>query len=236
MEKIAALSVFFPAYNEEENLAKTVKKADKILRDTALKYEIIIINDGSKDRTGDIANTLAQENKNVKVVHHPQNRGYGASLKSGMYNSQYAWVAFTDSDGQFDFAEIGNFFQKQRQTGADLVVGYYLKRAVPFYRKLNTLLWQVTIRLLFGLKVRDIDCGFKLFRKKVVEEIPKLESERGAFISTEFLVKAKRANFSIVEVGVNHYPRLAGQATGANIKVVVKSFVDLFKLWRKLHQ
>lgn len=229
------ISVFFPAYNEERCLKPTVEKADKVLKKIAREYEIIIVNDGSKDKTGKVADELTAKNRKIRVIHHLQNRGYGAALKSGIYSCRYPWIVFTDADGQFDFSEITKFIEKQKKTNADLVIGYYLKRAVPFYRKLNTFLWELLIRILFGLKVRDIDCGFKLFSRRVIEKIPKLESERGAFISSEFLIKAKKAGFKIVEVGVHHYLDPAGGSTGASFKVIIKSFADLFRLWKKLN-
>jgi glycosyltransferase involved in cell wall biosynthesis len=230
---IDKLSVFFPAYNEEANLEKTVGKAKGILEEIAGEWEILIINDGSKDRTGEIAENLAKKDPRIKVITHSPNRGYGASLKSGFYNSRYPWIAFTDSDGQFDFAEITNFIKTQKETNADLVVGYYRKRRVSLFRKINTFLWELIVFLLFGLKVRDIDCGFKFISKKVIDTIPKLKSERGAFISSEFLIKTKRAGFSMVEIPVSHFPATR-KGTGANLNVIIKSFVDLFRLWRKL--
>ncbi len=231
---ISELSVFFPAYNEEAHIGETIRRAIIVLEKVADKWEIVVVDDGSKDTTGRIVQSLAKDEKRIKLVTHAPNRGYGASLKSGFYNSRYSWIAFTDSDGQFDFSEITKLIKTRDATGADLIVGYYLKRSVPFYRKLNTFLWQIIVRMLFGLKVRDIDCGFKLISKKVIDKIPKLESERGAFISSEFLIKAQKYGFKIVEVGVHHYPRVAGKGTGADFNVIVKSFIDLFKLWRKL--
>lgn len=233
MAKIDALSVFFPAYNEEAHIRDTVLKAKKVLEKIAERWEILIIDDGSKDKTAEIARRLAKEDKKVRLIAHSTNLGYGASLKSGFYNSRYPWIVFTDSDGQFDFSEVTKFIDKQKETGADLVIGYYLKRQVAFYRKVNSLLWQTLVSLLFGLSIRDIDCGFKLVSKKVIDAIPKLESERGAFISSEFIIKAKKLGFKIVEVGVYHYPATR-RGTGANLNVIVQSFVDLFKLWRKL--
>jgi glycosyltransferase involved in cell wall biosynthesis len=233
--KVKALSVFFPAYNEEVALRGTVEKADKILPKIAETYEILIINDGSKDRTGEIADQLAKENKKIRVIHHHQNRGYGAALKSGLYQAKYSWIVFTDADGQFDFSEIAKFFEVQEKTKADLVIGYYLQRKVPFYRILaSKYLWELPVFLLFGLRVRDIDCGFKLIRKEVIEKIPKLEAERGPFITTELLVKAKKAGFKIAEIGVHHYPRKAGQATGASLKVIFSAYFDLIRLWKKV--
>ncbi len=233
--KLKALSVFFPAYNEAVALKETVEKADKVLQKIAEDYEILIINDGSKDKTKEIADQLAKKNKKIRVIHHPQNRGYGAALKSGFYKAKYPWIVFTDADGQFDFSEVNKFFEVQEKTSADLVIGYYLKRKVPFYRILaSKYLWELPAFLLFGLKVRDIDCGFKLIKKEVIEKIPKLEAERGPFITTELLVKAKKAGFKITEIGVHHYPRKAGQATGVSLKVIFSAYFDLIRLWKKV--
>jgi len=231
---IKEISVFFPAYNEEANICQTVEKAVEVLKKLAKKWEIIVIDDGSKDKTGAIVKRLIKKEPKIRLITHTPNRGYGAALKSGFYNSQYEWIAFTDADGQFDFSEITKFFEKQKQTGADLVIGSYLKRAVPFYRIWGSKLWELAVFLLFGLKVKDIDCGFKLIRKKVIEEIPPLEAERGPFISSELLIKAKKKGFKIVQLGVHHYPRKAGKATGANLKVVLSGLKDLIKLKAKL--
>jgi glycosyltransferase involved in cell wall biosynthesis len=234
MKMVNQLSVFLPAYNEEKMLAETTHKIVEVLQKVVDDYEIIIINDGSKDKTGQIADKLAFENKKIKVIHHSPNRGYGAAVKSGTYAARYPWVVLFDSDGQFDFREITKFFEKQKETKADIVWGYVLERKVPFVRKMNTSLWRFLVSLVFGLNVRWIDCGFRLFRKEVADKIPKLESERGAFISSEFLIKAKRSGFKITEVLVHHYPDIGGGSTGADLKVIIKSFVDLFRLWKKL--
>jgi glycosyltransferase involved in cell wall biosynthesis len=232
---INKLSVFFPAYNEEKNIETTVLKAKKVLLKIAQTWEILIINDGSKDETLEISQNLVRKDKRIKVINHKVNRGYGAALKTGLYAAKYPWIAFTDADGQFDFGEIIKFIQTQKQTEADLVIGKYINRQVSLGRKLNTFIWETVINLLFNLGVRDIDTGFKLVSKKVIQTIPKLESERGAFIESEFLIKAKKAGFKIVQIGVKHYPRKAGVATGAKFEVIVKSFIDLFKLWKKLN-
>jgi len=234
MPLINQISVFFPAYNEEANIRSTVEKAVEVLEKVAKKWEIIVIDDGSKDKTGAIVKRLMKKEPRIRLITHTPNRGYGAALKSGFYNSQYEWTAFTDADGQFDFSEITKFFEKQKQTGADLVIGYYLKRAVPFYRIWGSKLWELAVFLLFGLKVKDIDCGFKLIRKKVIGEIPPLEAERGPFISSELLIKAKKKGFKIVQLGVHHYPRKAGKATGASLKVVLSGLKDLIRLKAKL--
>ena len=228
------LSVFFPAYNEEAHIKETIEKAFEVLPKVAKKFEVLVINDGSKDRTGEVVSGLKKKYKELRMITHNPNGGYGEALKTGFYNSKYDWITFTDADGQFDFGELQMLIIKQQETDADLVIGYYLKRAVSLRRKLNTWIWQMVVWMLFGLNVKDIDCGFKLINKKVIEKIPKLESGRGAFVSSEFLIKAQKYGFKIVEVGVHHYPRLAGKGTGADLNVIINSFVDLFKLWWKL--
>lgn len=232
---VRSLSVFFPAYNEEGNIKNVVLKAKKVLEDLGLSsWEILIINDGSKDKTLEIARDLSRQDRRIKVIDHKVNRGYGAALKSGFYNAKYDWVTFTDSDGQFDFSEIKNFLKAQEETNADLVIGFYKKRQESKFKIITSKVWEVLVFMLFGLKVKDIDCGFKLISKKVIDSIPRLESERGAFISSEFLIKAKKAGFKIVEIPVSHFPRKSGKPTGRNIRVILKSFSDLFKLWFKL--
>lgn len=231
---IKELSIFLPCYNEAENLEKTVKNVTENSHRVAGNWELILVNDGSKDATLALSEKLAAQDKHIRVVNHSANRGYGAALKSGLYNSKYPWITFIDADGQFDFAEIDSFIKTQEESGADLVIGYYRRRQVSFTRKLNTLAWQTVVFLLFGLRVRDIDCGFKLIRKEVIDKIPKLESERGAFISSEFLIKAGKHHFKIIEIPVHHYPRRQGEGTGADLNVIIKSFVDLFRLWKKL--
>jgi len=232
---IDEISVFFPCYNEEKNIPTTVSKAIAILENIAKKWEILIINDGSKDNTGKVALELKSKYPNIRIVTHNPNRGYGGALQSGFYNAKYKWIAFTDSDGQFDFGDIKKFISKQKETGSDLVIGYYLSRKVSKFAILTSKIWELFIFVLFGLKVTDIDCAFKLVSKKVIDTIPRLEAERGAFISSEFLIKAKKAGFKISEVGVRHFPRIEGQATGRQLKVIIKSFSDLFKLWFKIN-
>lgn len=226
------LSLFLPCYNEEHNLQATVDKTLPILKKVAKKWELIIVDDGSKDNTGAIAKAIQKRYpNNIKIVTHSPNRGYGAAFKSGFYTAKYQWIAFIDADGQFDFNDIYLLLDKQSKTKADVVIGYYLKRKVPLVRIIGTKVWQFTVFLLFGLNVRDNDCGFKLVNKKVVDSIPKLVAERGPFITSEFLIKTKKAGFKIEQVGVHHYPRNAGTATGSKLNVIIAGFKDLFRLW-----
>lgn len=231
---IDEITAFLPVYNEEQNIKSVVLKVRDILEKTADKWELLIIDDGSSDSTKEAVMDLVKSDEKIRVISHKENRGYGAALKSGFYNAKYNWISFIDSDGQFDYSEISGFIDKQKETNADLVIGYYKKRQVSYFKILTSKVWELAVIILFGLKVRDIDCGFKLIKKDVIDSIPRLESERGAFISSELLIKAKKKGFKIVEIPVTHYPRIKGKGTGRNLNVIIKSFMDLLRLWKKL--
>lgn len=230
---IRNLSVFFPAYNEAQNIKETVRKAVGVLEKLKITYEILIVNDGSFDDTLEVAKSLEKENKKIKVLNHEKNLGYGAVLKSGFYSAKYDTIVYTDSDGQFDFREVSKFIEKLDE--ADLIVGYRIRRADPPLRLLFAKGWALSLFTFFGLNLKDVDCGFKMIKKKVLNKIPKLESTRGGMINAELVIKAKKFGFKIVQVGVNHYPRTLGKPTGANIRVIFKSYFDLLKLWWKLN-
>lgn len=231
MNKLSELSVFFPAYNEEKNIEKTVDEAIDTCQKVASEFEIIVVDDGSSDSTPLILEKLQKKYPFVRTITHNPNRGYGGALKSGMYAAKYEYVAFTDSDGQFNFSQIDRFIPYI--TDYQLVIGYRINRAEGIVRWCNAKLWGTLVTLLFGLQCRDVDCAFKLFKKEVIDTIPGLESE-GALISTEFLVKSKNAGFKCKEVPVDHFERKAGKPTGANITVIARAFTELFKLWGKL--
>ncbi|MFH1709467.1 MAG: glycosyltransferase family 2 protein [bacterium] len=224
------ISIFFPAFNEEKNIENTVKAA--VLAATPLfsDFEIIIIDDGSKDKTPEIIDSLAKSDKNIKAVHHPENKGYGAAVRSGFVNATKELVFFTDGDSQFDISEIKLLLPLINE--ADLVIGYRIKRRDPLHRRLFAKLWGAFIAVLFNIWVSDMDCAFKLIKRKVIQNLD-LKSN-GAFISAELLIKAKKKGFKIKQVGVHHYPRKEGKQTGANIKVILKAFYELSKLWRDL--
>lgn len=231
---IDSLSVFFPAYNEEKNITQTVEKAKKVLENLKIKkWEILIIDDGSIDKTGEISDRLAKNNRNIKVI-HKQNGGYGTALRAGFLNAQYDWVVYTDADGQFDFSEITKFLNKTSE--ADVIYAYKNKRNDHIFRTLAAKGWALSLFVFFGLKIKDVDTGFKMVNRKVLEKIPPLESTRGGMINAELVIKAKKYGFKITQVEVNHYPRLFGKPTGVKLNVIVQSYLDLLNLWWKLHQ
>lgn len=231
--KIDTLSVFFPAFNEEENITATITKANEILSGLSLKnYEIIVVNDGSKDKTAEIVKNLEKVNKHISLVSHEVNKGYGEALKTGFKAAKYPWVAFADADGQFDFGEITKLMDETDR--ADYILGYRLRRADPFVRIFFNMVWIIGARILFDFPSRDYSCGFKLIKKSAFDAtLPLQAGEKVTQI--EMLVKAKKLGFKFAEVGVHHYPRQFGKSTGGNLIVVFKSYLDLVKLWWKLH-
>lgn len=231
MSRVKEISVFFPAFNEAANISSVVQKCLKVLEDIAQKYEVLVIDDGSSDNTTEVVKGLIKKDPHVKLLKHPKNLGYGAALKSGLYNANYDLVAFNDGDGQFDFGNISDFLHLLDKS--DLVIGFRKKRSDPFFRIVNAKLYSFFLRMIFGLSVKDVDCGFKLIKRSVIEKIPKLQSD-GALVSAELLIKAKKMGFKINQVGVDHYPRTAGNPTGANVKVIFKMFREVSKLYRIL--
>lgn len=232
MNRLAGLSAFSPVYNEEANVERMVNGFRTVLPQVAEDYEIIIVNDGSKDRTREIADRLAKEDGRIRAIHHETNLGYGAAIRSGMNACQKEYIFFTDGDNQFDVSQISLLVPFIPQY--DAVIGFRLNRQDNWIRKANAWAWNRLVRLMFGLKVRDIDCAFKLFRRKVFEKI-RLESS-GAMISTEMLVKIVKNGYSIRESGVLHSPRLAGKQTGANLRVILRAFKELFRFYKKMKE
>lgn len=228
MKKISQISVFFPAYNEAKNIEKTVQETLKVLKKIAKEFEIIVVDDGSKDETGLKVKRLAKKFSELRLINHPKNLGYGAALKTGMYASRFPLVCYTDSDGQFDFKEIIKFLPKIKKS--DLVLGYRTKRTDKFYRQILAKILWLADWILFGLDVRDIDCGFKLFKREVIEKIGMLKTT-SAITETEFVVRAKKAGFKIDQVGVCHYSRQEGKQTGGKLKVILKAALEGLKLW-----
>lgn len=225
-----SISIVFPAYNEEDNIAQAVAQATQCLEQLFQDWEIIVVNDSSGDRTGEITARLAEQDARVIAIHHPINRGYGAALRSGIRRAQKELIFFCDADLQFHLSEILLPLAWIEQY--DLVIGYRAKRHDSFQRRLNALCWNLFVRLLLRLKVRDIDCAFKLFRSVVFQAI-EIDAV-GAMVNTDILVQAMRMGFRIKEIPVTHFPRQYGTPSGAKLRVILKAFKELFRLYRKL--
>jgi glycosyltransferase involved in cell wall biosynthesis len=231
------LTFFFPAFNEEENVERTVELAlAEIgpLVDGSL--EVLIVDDGSSDRTPELADALAAADPRVRV-HHQPNRGYGGALKAGFANARGQLISFSDGDLQFDLREMARLLDRLADAGkpVDAVIGYRIKRRDPFHRIFIAKTYNAIVSVAFGLRVRDIDCAMKLFRRQVFDGL-RLDSD-GPFLSAELLIKLRARGVRMAQVGVNHYPRAAGTNTGASFTKILRTFRDLavlrWALWTR---
>jgi glycosyltransferase involved in cell wall biosynthesis len=229
---VRELSVVLPAFNEEANVERVVRECVAYLDASGLDYELLVVNDGSRDQTGPILDRLKGEFPRLRPQHHPQNRGYGAALRTGFDAASKRFIFYMDGDGQFDIKELDVILPLA--TDEDhIVTGFRIKRNDPFIRRLNARLfggWLV--RVMLNVYVKDLNCAFKLIPKKVLDAIT-LEST-GALINAELYGRAVRKGFKVKEIGVHHYPRTAGTQTGAHLSVIFRAFYDLFRLRQKI--
>jgi glycosyltransferase involved in cell wall biosynthesis len=224
------LTFFFPAFNEEENVAETVRRAlDEIgpLVDGSL--EVLVVDDGSTDRTAEIADHLAAGDARVRV-HHQANRGYGGALRAGFEHARGRLIGFSDGDLQFDLREMSRLLARLDEEGrrVDAVIGYRIKRRDPPHRIFIAKTYNAIVSVLFRLRVRDIDCAMKLFRREVFDGLPLTTDS--PFLSAELLIKLRARGERIAQVGVNHYPRAAGTNTGASFRKILRTFRDIGRL------
>lgn len=230
VKALESLSVFFPIYNEVANLAPLIDSAEAIIPSLAKKYECILINDGSDDGSEETASSLIKDKKNWRLVSHQKNLGYGEVLKTGIREAKHEWLFFSDGDLQFDLKELRGFLPYTDKFAA--IIGYRHKRAEGFRRSLNARLFKIYIDLLFRIHVKDIDCAFKLIRTNLLK---KLQLNSGsAFTSSEILYRLKKAGVKFKEMPVTHYPRRYGQATGADVKVIMKACLQALKTYLKI--
>ena len=224
------LSLVLPAHNEAENIEAVVTRALDVLPRVVRDVEVIVVNDGSRDETGAIIDRLAGEHPEVLAIHHPVNRGYGAALTSGFRAASGDSIMFMDADRQFDIADINALLPYVPYY--DIVAGYRIQRRDPLYRRLYGKLFGLVVWVLFGVHLRDTDCAFKIYRADLLNTIEL--TTPGALINTEMLARSKRRGATIVEVGVNHYPRFAGESSGGSPRVVFRAMGETLKLWLRL--
>lgn len=230
-----SISLVMPAYNEAENIEPMVAEAVPALEAVTDDYEIIVVNDGSKDDTSGVTRRVMETHPHVRLVEHAVNQGFGAAVFTGFTSAEKDWIFYTDADRQFVLSELEDFVPLMGQ--ADLIAGYRAPRRDPFLRVFYGKGWSALCTLVFGYTVRDVDCAFKLLRRDIVEELAPHIRSRGATFSIEWLVRAKRAGYRFVELPVSHRPRVAGSQTGANLHVIVRAFRELIQvrlqLWRE---
>jgi glycosyltransferase involved in cell wall biosynthesis len=224
------LTFFFPAYNEEENVERTVRLALDVVGSLVPSIEVLVIDDGSSDRTGALADALAAADSRVRV-HHQPNRGYGGALRAGFANARGELVAFSDGDLQFDLAELGLLLGRlddPARPPVDAVIGWRIKRRDPIHRIVIAKTYNAIVSVAFGLRVRDIDCAMKLFRREVFDGL-RLTAE-SPFLSAELLIKLRARGVRMAQLGVHHFPRAAGTNTGASFRKILRTFRDIGRL------
>jgi len=229
-ERLRSLSAFFPVRDEEDNVVPMAEAVLAVLPEVAAAWELVIVDDGSRDATGARADELARTHPGVRVVRHAVNRGYGGAIRSGLAAARHEWIFYTDGDRQFDPRQITRLIAELPR--ADVVVGWRARRADHVVRQLNTFAWNLLIRVLFGLRVRDVDCAFKLLPRSALDGIT-LEAE-GAMISTELLAHLRQRGQRIVEVPVDHFPRRSGTPSGGDPRVIVRAFGELRRLYPRI--
>lgn len=228
--RLKGVSVFLPSHNEEGNIERVVRNFLGALPRLAESYEVIVVDDGSRDGTGEIADRLAAEDPHVRVVHHQVNQGYGGAVISGIRAAREPYVLLCDGDGQFDPADVE--LLASRVPAFDVVVGRRIRRADHLMRRFNGKAWTWLVRLLFDVHITDIDCGFKLIRRDLLEGI-ELRA-KGAMISTELMARLAARGARVAEVDVKHLPRLVGKQSGADLRVILRAFKELFALYGEL--
>ena len=226
--KPAGLSVFFPAYNDSGTIASMVIRAVQAASELTPDYEVIVVNDGSQDATPEIIDELARTYPRVRAVHHPRNRGYGGALQTGFRSATKDLIFYTDGDAQYDPAELRDLWARMTPE-ADLVNGYKISRSDPLHRIVIGRVYHHIVKLLFGLTVRDVDCDFRLMRRRIFERI-NLEKTSGV-ICLEMMKKITDGGFRIVEVPVHHYHRAFGKSQFFNFRRIAKTGVDVLRLW-----
>lgn len=224
---LTSLSIFFPCYNEALNVGTMIDQSVQVGNEYGIDYEVVVVDDGSSDNSSEIVQQYSKKNPRVRLVQHSKNMGYGAALRTGLKSVTKDLVFLTDGDNQFRLFEIDKLFSKI--DSCDVVVGYRVNRQDKAHRRLNGFLWTQLTKLLFGLPVRDVDCAFKLFRKRALEGL-ELRSDH-LLIHAEILARIQKKGFKIQEIGVTHYPRDAGKATATGIGRIFKTFGELFKLY-----
>ena len=224
---LTSISFFFPCYNEALNVGTLIEQAVKVGEDYGVDYEVVVVDDGSRDNSAEIVRNWSKKNPKVRLVQHPHNLGYGAALRTGLESCQKDLVFLTDGDNQFHIGDIEKLFSKI--DSCDVVTGYRIQRQDKFHRRLKGMVWKWLSKTLFSLPVRDVDCAFKLFRRRALKGLT-LKSNQ-LLIHAEILARIKKNGFKIEEIGVTHHPRVAGKATATSFGRMIKSIIELFRLY-----
>jgi glycosyltransferase involved in cell wall biosynthesis len=228
---VSGLSVVLPAYNEEQSIASAVERSLEVLPGLAKVWEVIVVDDGSTDRTAEVVEGLMREHHpRLRLLRHSVNQGYGAALRTGFSRARYDFIFYTDADNQFDVGELASSLPMMQEH--DVVVGFRVYRYDPLMRVVASWVYNLLVRAMFRVRVRDVDCSFKLFRREVLDKIT-IETEN-FFVDTELVTKARKWNFRLAEKGVRHYPRTAGETT-VQPSDVIRTLKVVLKMWQRIN-
>ena len=228
--RVSGVSIVIPAFNEQLSIGATIERVSAAAASLGVPCQIVVVNDGSRDGTGAVVRGMLTGMPELELVEHLPNRGYGGSLRAGFAAAVHDWIAFLPGDNQFDPRDLSRLIECA--SDADIVSGYRAKRQDALIRRINAFGWNLAVTTLFGRLSRDIDCGFKLFRRDLLQHA-RVESN-GAMIDTELLAGAKARGFVIADIPVTHHPRTAGHPTGANVRVILRAFRDLVRFRMRL--
>lgn len=231
-EKNYSISIFLPAYNEEDNIERSVLNSVKVLKEISNDWEVIVVNDASLDRTGEIAEKLSHEIPGVRVIHHEKNTRLGGALRTGFANATKELVFYTDADNPIDMNDLKQVIPAMNEV--DFITGFRLNREETLKRKVYSRCYNWLIRLLFGLKVKDVNFSFKLVKQEILKKV-RLHS-MGSFIDAELLIEARKYGFRVKEVGVRYYPRTKGVSTLASPSVIFKILDELWVYYRRYYR
>ncbi|MEK7114259.1 MAG: glycosyltransferase family 2 protein [Patescibacteria group bacterium] len=224
-KKLSSVSFFCPAYNDEKNLPVLVPYVSEFLKEITDVYEIIIVEDGSPDKTGEVADALVREYPNVRIIHHAKNMGYGAALRDGFVAAKYDYMMYTDGDNQYDVYEFLPYMHLLESS--DVLSGYVTQKELSFRRKMQSEVYNWLIRILFFVWYLDINCAMKIYKREVLDSISIKSSS--CFIDAEMILKAKKAGFTVAQFPVTHFPRTEGLASGSKMSVIVPTIVEMLK-------
>ncbi len=225
-----SLSVFLPCYNERDNIERVVAGAVEVLQRLGIDWEIIIVDDGSRDGTAEVADRLAESEPRIRVIHHEGKGGYGMALRSGFAAARKPYVFYTDGDGQFDMNELPLLLERTGE--ADIISGYRRRRRDGWIRRINGACWSFLVQRVLKFRCRDVDSAFKLYKREIFGRIQLCST--GAMIDAEILARATRLGYTILAVPVTHLPRRAGKPSGARPAVILRAFRELFRLRRSI--
>ncbi len=224
------ISLFFPVYNDEKTVRRVTEKAIKLLTSLSTQFEIIIINDGSPDKSGEIADQLSKECENVRVIHHEVNKGYGSAIRTGLSNAKYPWIFFTDGDDEYDVFDFLKLYRLKDYY--DLIITFRYVKAYSGKRQFISGVYNMVLRWLFRTNYRDISTGLRMIRKSLVEQL--VLQSTSPFIGAELTIRTMLKGYRVGEVGIQTFPREFGKGASTSLKNIMATIKDMLRIYKNI--